>query len=115
MYLQVQTRSIRLNFSINQINVFIVCSDVNCDPYKNHKESIDELKEKIRHVMSDNCIINFKFVNEISPLKSGKYLPKFLRDFHDQKDYDPNWYGCFYLNAKESVAAITLAWEESQK
>jgi phenylacetate-CoA ligase len=60
--------------NLELIDVFIVRSRACGDQYKNHKESIDQIKTKIRHVMSDKCTVNFKFVNDIPPLKSGKYL-----------------------------------------
>ncbi|MBU0707876.1 phenylacetate--CoA ligase family protein [Patescibacteria group bacterium] len=51
----------------NNIDVYIVQSDQKNDA------DIKDIKDKIRHVLGNQCITNFKFVNEILASDSGKY------------------------------------------
>lgn len=60
-------------FQIVQISYNKIECNIVLQKKKNIKD-IHNLRKRFKHVMGNSCKIDFKFVNEIKPSKSGKYL-----------------------------------------
>lgn len=54
-----------------EYNLIIIKLVKNFDESKN---DLDNIENGIQHVMGNKCVVKFNFVDEIQPLKSGKYL-----------------------------------------
>ena len=59
---------------IKNITILIVASEQYIDPSKKYRKNIDSISKRICSAISNDCEINYKFVNDIPKTKSGKFL-----------------------------------------
>lgn len=59
---------------LNLIKVLIVCTESQNNPFDKYDNELKKFTKKIKRVMSEDCVVRFEFLDDISPTSSGKYL-----------------------------------------
>jgi len=67
-----------------QVKMLLVSSEKQNSPFEIYADKLEQFTKAIKRVMSEDCLVQFEFVNDIAPTDSGKYLYTISKVTHFQ-------------------------------